>query len=126
MSIATKKSLEALVRLAHHADEGGACSDIEFLRLAVPYIHDLLVQQNVHEHSLSVRQGREVHAHARVTEVLEIIQRIVRECGILRKDLAHLRAELVIEEPTPPLSRLRAEKQAGLISAPGPGRVTKI
>ncbi len=136
MSKEGRKTLDALVRLAQHFDEGErrgvydhARMNVEFLVLAAPYIHDLLLQQPIPDagtHALPIREGREVHAHARITEVLEIAARIGRECGILRKDLAHLRDELVIEEPIPPLSRLCAEKQAGFISAPGPGRVTKI
>lgn len=146
MSIAAKKSLEALVRFAQHVDEreqkgltNAAQANVEFLMLAAPYIHDLLVQRQLldtSDHGLTVREGREVQAHARVIEVLEIITRFGRELGILRKDLAHLRVEVVIVEPItsaaarlhsehPTAVRVRAEKQVGFISAPGHGHVTK-
>jgi hypothetical protein len=131
MSKEGKKTLDALVRLAQHFDEGEMSGvydrtrmNVEFLVLAAPYIHDLLVQQSILDassHALPIREGRETQAHARVTEVLEIAARIGRECGILRKDLAHLRAELVAEEPISPLSRLRTEKKSGFIGLPGGG-----
>ncbi len=122
------------MQLAQYANERkkGSLSDdcvrAKFLLDAAPYIHDLLTQSQVSlidGCGLAIREGREVPAHARVTEVIEIIHRIARDHEILRDYLVHLGAEVVTEEPVPSLSRLRAERQAGFISAPGIGHVTK-
>ena len=114
MSNAVHKTLTALLTLASHADEVGTQkgwsverSNAEFLAQAAPYIHDLLAIQYVDGHGLLVRDGREVPANVRVTEVFQISHRIARDCGILREYLAHLRVELKDAEPSTPRSHTR-------------------